>query len=274
MTTIALAIPHTPWIPERVASMARLENALGTMMVPGFSPEPSSKPWGGIGRVFTDRAPNKVWSEQLWLWGLETGADYLCQLQDDVLVSPHFWPELHAMIAAVPDQVIGLEAAHPRGRQLARAGIRWYTTADFLVGVAYVLPRAFLDAFLDWRAHELRDGWVIDEDMLIGLFCLVTGRMIYHPIPTVVDHDVSLASNYGHENHSHRRPSVTWENFEPAGPVASWEAPDFWRPRAVPHLGRFYSHTPNLARRWVKGFGEREWRRAQEDVWRGLVVAP
>jgi hypothetical protein len=261
MTTIALGIPHTPWIPERVESMARLRASLDIPPGPDHYLE------------FTDRAPNRAWSEQLWRWALGTGADYLLQLQDDVLVPAKFWQHLHAMIEAVPGQVIGLESAHPRGRMLARSGMRWYTTADFLVGVGYVLPRAALEAFLDWRETHLREGWEIHEDTLLGLFCLTTGRRIWHPIPTIIDHDVGIASTYGNDAHAHRRPSVTWSDSTVLGHgAAAMDEPGYWAPRAVPHLGRFYSHTPAMARRWVLGFGEREYRRAMGDTWRGEVL--
>lgn len=262
MTTIALAIPTcADWVPERAASLERLRGELGV------------NPWGApitydAAHViaygeFRDRAPNKVWSEQLWQWGYETGADYLLQLQDDVQASPRFWPQLRAMLEAVPDQVIGLEAAHPRGRQMAKAGVRWYTTADMLIGVGYVLPRAHLRQLLWWRAHQLIAGWSLDEDMLIALYCMTGGYRIWHPIPTIIDHDTSLASNYGHENHVCRRPSVTWKDVP---------AVTDWTPRAVPHLGRFYAHTPAMAMRWVVGFGKDEYMAAVRDVWRGEVV--
>jgi hypothetical protein len=267
--TIALGIPHTPWVPERAQSMARLRKLLG---------EPLHHTDAAIRegaqplhyREFIDRAANAVWSHQLWKWGYETGADHLLQLQDDAIVAPDFWPHLRAIIAAVPDKIIGLEAAHPRGRQIAKSGGRWYTTSDMLIGVGYVIPRELLGLSLRWREMALVDGWKLDEDMLIGIFCLTTGTRIWHPVPTIIDHDTDLASNYGHENHSHRRPSVTWSDPIVAGQNMS--APGFWEPSGVPHLGRFYSHTPALARRWVRGFDGYAYQRAIQDVWRGEVA--
>lgn len=292
MASVALAIPHTPWVPERVASLLRLQEGLGIL---GFSADQvpiSRDPWPLFHyREFRERESNSEWSRKLWTWGLETGADYLLQLQDDVIVAPRFWDHLSAMLAAVPDQIIGLEAAHPWGPRLAASGVRWYTTADMLIGVGYVIPHAVLDEFLRWRASSLVEDWQTDEDMLIACFCMATGRRIWHPIPTIIDHNVELASNYGHENHSHRRPSVTWKDLAmycPMVPVdgTAQEKADLtngylsepgnwsgkWRRSGTPHLGRFYDHTPALCRRIVRGFGEEQFWRAKRDIWRGLVT--
>jgi hypothetical protein len=259
--TIALAIPHTAWIPERVESLERLREQLGIHADElGFELDERDMRY----REFTERAPNKVWSGQLWTWGLETGAGYVLQLQDDAEVAPDFWVQLHKILAAVPDQIIGLEAAHPRGKQLAHGGCTWYTTTDMLIGVGYVLPRAILAEFLEWRASSLHDGWVIDEDMLIAVFAMCAGRRIWHPVPTIIDHDVTIASTYGHDAHVCRRPSVTWKDKP---------CPVDWTPRGVPHMGRFYSHTPEIARRWVRGVTSPQLQRMRNDVWRGEVRA-
>jgi|HubBroStandDraft_1064217.scaffolds.fasta_scaffold85459_2 hypothetical protein len=253
--TIALGIPHTPWLPARVASMARLSDDLDVGEADMF-------------RKFSDREPNHVWSAKLWTWGLECGASHLLQLQDDVIVMPRFWEALRAMIAAVPDRVIGLEAAHPAGRRLARQGYRWYTTADMLIGVGYVFPRALLEHFLHWRSTALRDGWEqeISEDTLIGLWALATRQRIFHPIPTIIDHDTTIASSYGNDAHAYRNPSVTWKDCVDASRA--------WRSclAEVPHLGRFYQRTPAMAARWIRDWTTERHEVARSDVWRGEVA--
>ena len=72
MTTIALGIPYTPWQPEREANMVKLRQLLDTEGKADFY------------REFTERAANSVWSEQLWTWQRETGADWGVEIQDDV----------------------------------------------------------------------------------------------------------------------------------------------------------------------------------------------
>ena len=85
---IALAIPHTPWVDERVTSMTSLLVALDLV-----EPLTDAGPCFAY-REFTERAPNAVWAEKLWTWLFETGADWCLQLQDDVIVAPCFWPIL------------------------------------------------------------------------------------------------------------------------------------------------------------------------------------
>lgn len=259
MISIALGIPHTPWIAARVESLMRL--------VDGITPTPREV---ATHRVFPDRAPNWAWSEQMWRWGAETDATHFLTLQDDAIVAPNFWPALRAMLEAVPDQIIALEAVHPAGKTIARAGEhRWYTTADGLIGVGYVMPRSLLQEFLRWRAQELVPGAVeaITEDTLIDVFAIARGMRIWHPCPTIIDHDLSIDSTYGNDKHSHRRPSVLWSD----GDVCGWsdsdlESVEWWRPKpGLPHLGRFYARTHWSARMWVRGFQEETWQRAEGD---------
>lgn len=257
----ALAISHTPWVPARVESLGRLVEQLGPL---GRTDLPGTEV-----RVFSDRAPNWAWSEEMWRWGAETQAQHVVFLQDDVIVAPNFFPALHAMLEAVPDQVIGLEAAHPYGKRLALEGHRWYTTGDFLVGPGYVLPRALLGEFLKWRRDALRPHAVeyITEDTMIGLWCWCTRRRIWHPIPTIIDHDLTIESTYGNGAHKHRRPSVTWKDTDVVGfELGALENAEWWERgygdfgdsgpeephQGPPHLGRVYNATPWTARMWLR----------------------
>ena len=251
MTTIALAIPTTAdWVPERAKSLARLGKELG---------EPDRLARDGrpdFYAEFRDRAPNHVWSRKLWDWGAKTGATHLLQLQDDVRVPAVFWPALEALLEEYPDDVIGLETTHPGALEYAGEGVHVTSTTDCLVGVGYVLPRAVLLEFLAWIDSALKPGGVqgANEDTLIGLFCLVTGRRILHPCPTIIDHDVEIASTYGNDEHASRRPVMTWEHGSAQGALMDRE---FWRapPGGVPNLGRKYGDgIPLLAEMWVKGW--------------------
>ena len=253
MTSMALAIPHTPWVPEREASMSRLREQL--------------RPCQSVFRYreFAHKAPNRVWSKELWDWAAASGASHLLQLQDDVQVCDYFWPHLANMLMCSQTKVIGLESVHHKAGVVLAGGSNWYTTADGLIGVGYILPITVLKAFLAWRDTQLVDGWVCDEDTLIGVYCLVSGTRIWHPVPTLIDHDTSLASTYGNDLHTNRRPLLTMVGQSGRWAPKSWFPP----PGTVPHLGRFYSHTPDLARRLVRGIPPEVYRSMVEDVWRG-----
>lgn len=273
--TIALGIPHTPWVDERRASLARL---IGAIM-----PTP---PKVVDHRVFGERAKNWEWSESMWKWGAEAGASHFLTLQDDVIVAPNFWAALHAMLEAVPDQVIGLEVVHPASRALAEQGHRWFTTSDGLIGVGYVVPTLLLREFLEWRAHALKPGAIeaITEDTLLSIWCMVTGRKVWHPIPTIIDHDTSLSSTYANDAHANRRPLVRWDSdvwqehdeeaLEDQQPRL--EDPDFWifeDQGPALHLGRFYDATPSLALKWVESYGAWDFAQDVRDSGRAAIRA-
>ncbi len=224
--TFALAVPHTPWVPERVVSLGCLRATVG-------SP--------AIERVFAEKEPNWSWSQKIWAWGTETDATHLVQLQDDVDVAPNFWAALSAMIAAVPDQIIGLQGAHPVFRTLAKEDHRWARSHAWMVGVGYVIPRADLAELVKFRtifdgiAHEK------NEDDFIAWFCTETGRDVWHPIPTIIDHG-DMQSTYGNGDHKFRRPTVTWREFG----ADEITRVDFWTPSADPPM----VVNPHLNRCW------------------------
>ncbi len=242
--SFALAVPHTPWVTDRVRSMFDLMQAIGG----------GNAPPGTSIRHFIDREPNVEWSRKLWAWGdgicAVEGATHLLQLQDDATVAPNFWTALSAMVAAVPDQIIGLQGAHPAFRLLARDGHKWARSHAWMVGVGYVIPRDALAELVKFRsifdgiAHEK------NEDDFIAWFCTETGRDVWHPIPTIIDH-TPIPSTYGNDANKFQRPTVTWREF---GADEITRA-DFWTPAADvpivanPHLNRcwFCQQEPGTA---------------------------
>ena len=107
-----LAIPTTAdWRPERADSLKRLRLELS---IPDGAPDGlrdfNYPPPVAHYKEFREKAPNWVWSRDLWRWGVEMGqqgATHLVQLQDDVLPMPGFWPVLRAMVEGNP--IAGVE---------------------------------------------------------------------------------------------------------------------------------------------------------------------
>lgn len=228
-TTIALGLPHTPWVPERVESFARL---LGQLGVIGFVYHDGS---ADHTRVFQDKESNRVWPQKLWRWAVSTGATHLLQLQDDALVYEHFWPVLRAMIEAQPDKIIGLESNHPLGPEMLRTGRRWYRSRAWLVGVGYVFPTDpklpnSLPSFLKWCDANPEIVAQNNEDSLVNFWAHKLGYDIWHPIPTIIDHDLGVPSTYANDAHHefsmYRRPTVTWRDVELR---VGMEDPAYWR---------------------------------------------
>jgi hypothetical protein len=272
--TFALGIPTcADWVPARAESLARLRIALGDPQRDSDAAIAEGKHparW----RIFRDRAPNHVWAVEMWGWAASTDATHFVTLQDDAKVAPNFWAALSAMVAIRSDDVLGLEVVHDAAPVLASRGHRWMSTNDCLVGVGYVVPMPVLREFLKWRASELRaHAFELDargvpnltEDTSLALFCMATGRRIYHPLPTIIDHDVALASTYANDAHAHRRPLVVWN------PVRLDELgdPDYWlSPRTGRHVGRFYAHSVKMLEHFAKEVSddERAWLRSEDAV--------
>lgn len=234
MNTFSIGIPHTPWVPERVETLERLLYSLE------LYPDDSNV------KLFTERLPNHVWSEHMWKWGSVQKTTHFLSIQDDAIVSDLFWSLLEDIVVEFPNDIIGLQVAHPVAKIYAQEHKNWFTTCDGLVGVGYCLPTSLLREFLEWRSTCLKEGAIetISEDSLLGLFAMCTGRRIHHPIPTIVDHDTSILSTYGNEGHSNRRSAVfASSKYKPNS--YDVEIP-------IPHIGRLYTASPKLALDWVK----------------------
>ncbi len=248
---LALSITHAPWEGQRVASMARLRGALG--IADGRCAEVVAY------HEETQRAPWWIWADSQWRWGESCEqATHALFMQEDSVVPPVFWPALKAIVAAHPADLIALHCPHPGSMKLAREGVHWCSTADGLVGLAYVFPRGLLREFIRWRETSLRPGGAsapeLAEDSFINVWCVSTGRRVYHPIPTIVDHDTSLRSTWGADSHAYRRPRVLWSDGEACGwTPEDLERPEFWKTRCQ-HLGRVYQKTHWAAKFVVPGF--------------------
>lgn len=250
---LALSITHAPWILERAASLARLLEALD---IGG----PKAKAAGlAHFHLETTKGPNWKWGEAQWQWAVEQDADACVFVQDDQTVPPRgdFWVILRAMLDAAGERLIGLHTRHPDAIDLAARGKHWLTTTE-MVGTGYVFPlhasaRDSLQAFRAWR-DRMGLEWCrkTDEDTSIGEgWCKMTSRRIWHPIPTIIDHDTDLASTADNDLDPERRPVLTWESIVARttggpDPVSAWTFDDlkstqFWRrgldtaPHYVPH---------------------------------------
>lgn len=215
--SIAVSIAHAGHIPERKPLLERLLGSLGTG-------------WSSV-HVESARAKPFVWSERQWRAVADTDAEYGLFLNDDLVLCDKFGETLEAVVAAQPSEIVSLYCSDSKAAHLMG---RWYTSRDGLIGNAYSMSTGILREFLAFRDLALRAGSVelLSEDQQINLFAMATGRKIWHTRPSLVEHDVSVASCYGNEGNS-ARTSV----------IPPWRAMNEldWSPRkSVPHLGRFF----------------------------------
>lgn len=250
---LALGIPHKPGDAARDASLARLLATLQPL------------PLGVELKVFDRPCSHWDWSGEMWTWACslakpdDTGLTHFLSLQDDAVVCDRFWEVLSAMIDAKPASTICLQTVHPdvdRVRERA-----WLTTSDGLIGVGYLLPIDRLGDFLDWRVSlrpSARES--ITEDTLLAAYHLRRDWTIWHPIPTPIDHDVSLPSTYaalGNDKHAHRRSPIRIE-----GPVSDTLLA-FYAAHYAQGIGysagRFYRSTHHILRAIDEAYGHEDW---------------
>jgi hypothetical protein len=188
---IALCIPHAAHIPERVDALKRLRDRLWASD-PYYIPGPSD----AVEIIERDGPCRQdVWSERMWSKALATDATHIVGLADDTIVAPFFWSALRLLLTLRPDHIISLASEHPRGPQTIRDGFAWYRCKTWVAGWGYVLPRRVLEGLMVWRKEQSPDmlaTW--GEDMLINEYaCRVLDEESWHPCPTIVKHDHSLA---------------------------------------------------------------------------------
>jgi hypothetical protein len=269
---LALAIPTTAsWAPGRKESLLALLTDLG-FEGQDISLNGTSKAhvplFGEIDLfIYDNRSLRHEWFEKIANWGLATGADFYCQIQDDIRTAPAdlFWHALHAMLRVRTESFINLQAVHQATPALAAEGCCGCTTTEGSPGPSYVLRREFLESFMKWRKTSLKDGAVekITEDTLMGVYCLASQQRIFMPVPTLTDHPQEVKSTFGNDKATRQRPLVRWDNW--SDDVEKLKTPDYWK-GDVRHLGRFYPMSiPELARRHVKGYTEADKRRDESD---------
>ncbi len=216
----ALAVSHCPWLPDRARNMEELR---ATLVQPGM-----------LYREITDRAPNHVWSQIMWLWGIAQAATHIVFMQDDLKVPPEFWAILSAMVRAVPNRVLSLISNHPMSERAHAEGHVWFRMCETL-GSAYVFPIALLGVFLDWRARlPTRDSTSINEDFLITRWQYTTGRRSWCPVPSLVQtrDDEIESTNPREGRYLFRQSYIDWTDPRVAG--AALTSVEHWTPKTLP----------------------------------------
>ena len=211
--------------PERRASLDRLRMQLG--------------PWTNDASTYfevADKCPHPDWSRRLWETGRDmTAGDPTAQfvtIQDDVVVPDNFAAILQAIYSIWPDRIVSLFNVHPISRELARAGGKMYRSRAFVLGVGYSIPGSLMVEFCEFRKRNDQAARMRSEDSFVALWAVETGRDIYHPMPSLVEHDLSMPSTWGADQHGNRSATVSFRDYS----AAELERPDFWVHPGTPRL--------------------------------------
>lgn len=224
MIPVSLGIIHAAHAPERAAMLERLAVDL--------TPLPR---WLAAQRVHGERESPRDWARRAWRWAVSTDATFHVIINDDVRLAPMFWPALAAMLAAMPDDaVLGLGTVSPGQRDACKRGERWLRDGHGVVGWAYGMFTWQLELLLEREAalpaahrspghDECKPGceyW--HEDSWMNATLAELQLAVWHPIPSIVDHDTSIPSLYGNDHHKHRTAPVTWREYD-------LTSPEFWK---------------------------------------------
>jgi hypothetical protein len=246
--SFSLVINHTPWIPARVLAVEAMMRELraGAPATARHAPFLNTRDFRG-----TDWQESKVeWALDQWRWSADQRASHHVFMTDDLHLAPGFRLILDAMVRANPTGILGLLSNHHAAPDLAARGKRWYRTNAWLVGPCYVMPHADLVRFLGWF-EALPDGrqrgckGYANDDSSVNEWVTNGGGpgVVYHPIPTIIEHRADLESTVGHGDRfsrervswrAHRNVTVAddgscaWETFPASYELDRMQAPYFW----------------------------------------------
>lgn len=197
-----LIVTAAEWDPRRRAALARLQAQLPDAIT--------------IASPVREHA--STWAVRAWRQAAAHDGHTVI-LNDDVTVCPDFPAVVEAMCAAVPNEVIALHTTHPIAPSLAMCGERWLRSY-WLTGPGYIFPPGVAERLLAWVARAPQQLIAsINEDNMAMHWAWSEQRPIWHCIPALVQHDVSVPSTLGYDEHPGRQTNVPWDAY-PRGTVA------------------------------------------------------
>jgi len=228
-----------------------------------------------IDLVESGPGPEHEFNGRRWLDALNLarrlGCLHVVFLDDDVIVCDRFAERCEKIIAARPAEVIALHTSLPSARAAFDVGEHWLTSLDGVLGPANIWPVRVLEAFLAWRSSSaLKPGTVeasgrFGSDALAGMFCAEMDRRVFHPIPTIVMHDLSLETSFAGNEATPGRQTTC--NFSEVPLPDNWE-----QSSPVRHTGGWFLGMPGLRAAYCKPSAQ-EPQITDTGVWFGEDVA-
>jgi len=183
-------VAHARWAPGRIASLSRLLEQLPA----------------GRTEVFTSRQPEHAcqWARRIYQRAVELG-ETVCILNDDVrITSPE---DIEACAAAAPDECLSLCCTNPNVAVSTSVGLLGYSWARayHYSGPGVVLPPGAAESLLAFTATL---PWSLvsrtNEDNIANAWAWDRQRPFLYPLPSPVDHDATVASTLGYDDHPNR----------------------------------------------------------------------
>jgi hypothetical protein len=211
---INIAIAHAAWAEGRRDGLAKIVRTL--------------QPWRHQ-LFYSDRREHaSTWAIRIWEWCAEQ-SDPTIVLNDDVIPHPQIREIVAAMFEAVGPRVLSLHPNNPVASQLYANGIHWMR-AYVLTGPAYVLTPEGAASLLEWYdAAPMNFKTRINEDNYGIHWAWDRQEPIYCSIPALVEHDTSIPSTLGYDDHPNRKAYVHWRD-EPLTDPSFWRTAAPWVP--------------------------------------------
>ena len=233
MSRIAVHIAHAEFLPERAATLDRLLSQLADQRV---------KP---IVHRSTTREHASTWATRMYAAAAAAGADGEIYLNDDTEVSPDLVAAVQQFLEQPTSRFIALHAVHPMALSLAEAGQRWLRTYH-LTGPAYVFRKGVCKEVLAYYA-ETPKVWNqrVNEDNVCIQLAYRHREPIWNCIPALAQHDTTVPSSLGYDNHPGRVSPVPWRDpmFKDLDLHTGWEVPPGTE---VPYLETHWTRTQVL----------------------------
>jgi hypothetical protein len=192
---LSISIDHTPWRPERRENLKRMLEVM-QRNVTILDTDYRGKPWEDV---------KQAWALEKWRYHLATDATHHLMLSDDLALMPQFVQVVEAMISMAPEHAIGLMSNHPMGPRLLERGHHWYRCRSWLVGPAILMPRAWLEPFVEWYepfmaslppGNAYGQRGFFHDDSSINEWISRHNRTSLHPLPAPIEHQLELGRTH------------------------------------------------------------------------------
>lgn len=163
---LSVAIPHAPWVPERVQWMAELVGQLPDAV------------------VVADVQREGLWATARRAWHAATGTHHLI-LQDDAHLCDGFVELAHAAIVANPGAAISFFNMPQFVDRQRRDS--WIPCEGYAPCVALAMPTSWIDDFLSWSASHVKESFEHD-DIRMAMWLGERERPCWMTMPSLVEH--------------------------------------------------------------------------------------
>jgi hypothetical protein len=192
--SVAVIIAHAAWAPKRIESLDRLATRLEREPVISTSEQ---------------KEHASTWARRAWEIGLNEATDHAVFLNDDVTVPKRFERICELLTTLLPDDVISLHATAPEAATHRGRWLRAYQ----LTGPGYILPTRRIPDLLAC-ADRFAPLWETDnEDGMVMQWLWQEQTPAYQCIPALAQHDTTVPSTLGYDDHKLRTTKVAWTEF-------------------------------------------------------------